>query len=72
MDSESVLPARGNIKPLVVMPAKAAAKAGIHSHGPVFMGSGFRRNDNERKNGGSSLRELLAVAMSPPVVTVGF
>jgi hypothetical protein len=54
------------------MPAKAAAKAGIHSHGPVFMGSGFRRNDNERKNGGSSLRELLAVAMSPPVVTVGF
>jgi hypothetical protein len=29
-----------------VMPAKA----GIHGHGPVFMDSGFRRNDNEEES----------------------
>jgi hypothetical protein len=33
----------GDISPSIVMPAKA----GIHSHRPVFMDSGFRRNDNE-------------------------
>jgi hypothetical protein len=31
--------------PSIVMPAKA----GIHNHRPVFVDSGFRRNDNQRK-----------------------
>ncbi len=34
---------------MTLAPFVMPAKAGIHSHRPVFMDSGFRRNDNEGK-----------------------
>jgi hypothetical protein len=38
------------------------AKAGIHSHRPVFMDSGFRRNDNSKLHPGPVLVKYLSAA----------
>src|SRR5882724_13232858 len=52
--AESIFPAGGDTKPSAVMPAKA----GIHSHRPVFMDSGFRGCEEIRKDAGSASRVL--------------